>query len=173
MTTIDASALPTALARSNCSLAALVVCLIVLISSVSLLVGGATLLDPPSLSLDIPGVAMNRVAAAPVVSSQDAPRRTGDPRFFFTTIDSTAPVHGIGPAMVHDHLGVEPAARLSTSTDNRRQTNRAPADPATELTRGTRAESAQLATIEARRDDPRALLLRTAAWSRERGRTNG
>jgi hypothetical protein len=172
MTAMSAIALPPALARSNCSPAALVVSLTVLISSVSLLVGGATLPDPLWLSLDIPGVAVNRFAAAPVVSSQDAPRRTGDPRFLFMAIDSIAPDHGGGPAIAHDHLGAEPAARLSTSADNRRQTNRAPADPATELARGTRAESAHLATIEARQDDPRALLLRTAAWSRERGRTN-
>ena len=172
MTAMNASALPPAIGPSNCSLAAFVVGLAVLISSVSLLIGGATLPDPLSLLLDIPGVAVNRVAAAPVVSSQDALQGAGNPRFFFTIIDSTAADHRERPAMTHDHLGAEPAARFSPSADNRRQTNRAPAGPAAELARGTRAESAHLATIETRRDDPRALLLRTAAWSRERGPTN-
>jgi hypothetical protein len=171
MTVINASALPTALGPSRCSLAALGVGLAVLISSVNLLIGGATLPDPLSLSADIPGAAVNRIAAAPVVSRQDALQGTGDPRFFFTT-DSTAN-HAARPAITHDHLGAEPAARFSTSADNRRQINRAPASLATELARGTRAESVHLATIETRRDDPRALLLRIAAWNRERGSTNG
>ena len=105
MTTIDASPLPTALARSNCSLAALVVSLTVLISSVGLLNGDATLPDPLPIPANFPGVAVNRAAAAPGVSNQDAPQRTGEPRFHFTAIDSTAADHGVSPAVAHDHLG--------------------------------------------------------------------
>ena len=137
-----------------------------------MLVGGATLPDPLSLPVAIPGVGVNRVAAAPVVPGRDAVQGTGDLRLLFTASDSTAADHGVRPALTHEHHGAEPAARFSASADRRRQANRTAAVPAIELARGTRAESAHLATIEARWDDPRALLLRTAAWSRERGRTN-
>jgi hypothetical protein len=169
---IDASAPPPAPGPSSRSPVALVVVLAVLISSISLLIGGATLPDPPSLPVDIPDVAVNRVAAAPVAPSRDAVRGTGDPRFPFTITDSTAAHHRVDLAISHVHLAAEPAAHFTTSAETRRQTYRAPADPATELARGTRSESAHLATIETRRNDPRALLLRTAAWSRERGLAN-
>jgi hypothetical protein len=172
MTASHASALPPALDPSRRSPVGLVVFLVVLISSVSLLVGGATLPNPLSLLVDIPGVAVNRVAAAPVVPGRNTAKGTGDLRFHFTAIDSVAVDHGVASTMSHDHLGAAPSARFSTSADSRKQTNRASAGLATELARGTRAESAHLATIETRRDDPRALLLRTAAWSRERGRPN-
>jgi hypothetical protein len=172
MTAIDASALPPALGASRSSPVAFVVGLGVLISTVGLLVGGATLPDPLSLLVDIPGVPVNRVAAAPANSGQDTVKGTGDPLFLYTAIDSIAADRGVGPAMTHGHLGAEPVARSSTSADSRRQTRRAPADLATEVARGMRAESAHLATIETRRDDPRVLLLRTAAWSREHGRPN-
>jgi hypothetical protein len=166
MTASHASAVPPALGLCSRSLVTLVGGLAVLLSSVNVLLGGATLPE------DIPGVAVNRVAAASVAPSQDTAQDTGNPRFLFTASDSSAVDHGGGPALTHDHLGAAPAARFSTNADSRRQTNRAPADLATELARGTRAESAHLATIETRWDDPRVLLLRTATWSRERGRTN-
>jgi hypothetical protein len=172
ITAIDASAPPPAPGPSSRSPVALVVGPAVLISSVNLLVGGATLPDPVSLSMGIPNVAVNRVAAAPVVPVRDAAPGTGHPRFLYTAISSTASDHGVGPAMTHERVAKEPTARFAASANGQRHTNRAPADPATELARGTRAESAHLATIETRRDDPRALLLRTAAWSRERGRSN-
>jgi hypothetical protein len=171
MTTTKDSALPPALGPSSSSLVALVVGLAILIRSVSLLVGGATLPDPLSPPVDFPGVVVNRVAAAPVGPDQDAVQGTGELRFLFTASDS-ATDHGVGPAMIREHLGAEPAARFSTSANSRTEINRIAAGPASELARGTRAESAHLATIETRRDDPRALLLRTAAWSRERGGTN-
>jgi hypothetical protein len=171
MTAIDASAPPPALGPSRCSPVALVVGLIVLVSTISLLVGSATLPDLLLPLVDVPGVAVNRVTAAPVVLSRDGVKGTGDPRFLFTAIDSIAADLRVGPAMTHRHLGAEPIARLSTSADSRKQTNGTPASSVAELARGTRAESALLATIETRRDDPRVLLLRTAAWSRERGRT--
>jgi hypothetical protein len=172
MPAMDASALPPALDPSRCSLAAIVVGLACFISSVILLIVGAALPGPLSLPLAIPGAVVNRVAAAPVVSSQDTLQSAGDPHVFFPAIDFKAADHGGGTAMTHDHLGAEPAARLSTSADNPSQTHRAATILAAELARGTRAESAHLATIEIRRDDPRALLLRTAAWNRERGRSN-
>ena len=171
MTAIDASAPPPALGPSRCSPVALVVGLVVLVSTISLLVGGATLPDLLLPLIDVPGVAMNRVAAAPVVQSRDGVKGAGDPRFLVTAIDSIAADHRAGPAMTRRHLGADPIARFSTSADSRKQTKPAPADSAPELARGTRAESALLATIETRRDDPRVLLLRTAAWSRERGPT--
>jgi hypothetical protein len=64
-------------------------------------------------------------------------------------------------------------ARYGTGFAIRKRSAVAPSDLEMQLARGTRAESAQLATIETRRNDPRVLLLRTAAWSHERGRTNG
>ena len=167
------SALPPALTARSRSLVALIVGLVVVISSVSLLVGGATLPDPLSLPVDIPGVAVNRVAAASVDLGQDAVQGSYDPCFLFTACDPIAADHRGGLAITNDHLGTDPAVRFTTSVDSRRQTNWTPADPVTERARGTRAESALLAIIETRRDDPRALLLRTAAWSRERGRTSG
>ena len=161
MTAITDSALPPALGPSSYSLVALVVGLVALISSVSLLVDGAMLPDQLSLPVDIPGVVVNRVAAAPIVPGQDAVQGTRDLGFLLAVSDSTAADHR-----------AEPGERVSTSADSRRQTNRTVARLATELVRGTRAESAHLATIETRWDDPRALLLRTATWSRERGRAN-
>jgi hypothetical protein len=172
MTAITDSALPPALGPSSYSLVVLIVGLVALISSVSLLVDGAMLPDPLSLPMDIPGVVVNRVAAAPVVPGRDAVQGTGVLRFHVTANESTVADRGASLAMTHEHLGAVPAARVSTGADGRKQTNRTTADPAAELARGTRAESAQLATIETRWDDPRALLLRTAAWSRDRGRTN-
>ena len=128
---------------------------------------------PAIVPVDIPGVAVNRVAAASVDLGQDAVQGSYDPCFLFTACDPIAADHRGGLAITNDHLGADPAVRFTTSVDSRRQTNRTPADPVTERARGTRAESALLAIIETRRDDPRALLLRTAAWSRERGRTSG
>jgi hypothetical protein len=172
MTATKDSALPPALGPSSSSLVALVVGLAILIRSVSLLVGGATLPHPLSLRVDFPGLVVNRVAAAPIVPGRDAVQGTGDLRFLFTASDST-PDRGASLAMTtNEHLGAKPAARFSTSADSRTETNRIAAGPASGLARGTRAESAHLATIETRWDDPRALLLRTAAWSRERGGTN-
>jgi hypothetical protein len=166
MTASHTSAVPPALGPCSRSLVALVGGLAVLLSSVNVLLGGAT------LPVDIPGVAVNRVAAASVAPIQDTAQDTGNPRFLFTAIDSIVVDHGGGPVLSHDHLGAAPSARFSPNAESRRQTNRTAAGLATELARGTRAESAHLATIETRRDDPRALLLRTAAWSRERGRSN-
>lgn len=172
MTTTKDSALPPALGPSSCSLVALVVGLAILIRSASLLVDGATPPDLISLPRDIPGVVVNRVAAASVVPGRDAVQVTGDLRFLFTASDSTAADRGVDlVTTTHEHLGAEPAARFATNAASRRQTNRTAAGLATELARGTRAESAHLASIETRWDDPRALLLRTAAWCRERGRT--
>jgi hypothetical protein len=172
MTATHDSALPPALDPSSCSLVALVVGLAVLISSINLFLGGATLPNPLSLPGDIPSVVVNRVAAASVVPGRDAVQVTGDLRFLFTASDSTAADRGVGLVTItHEHLGAEPAARFATNAASRRQTNRTAAGLATELARGTRAESAHLASIETRWDDPRALLLRTAAWCRERGRT--
>jgi hypothetical protein len=168
--TIDASALTTALASSSRSPVAFVAGLAICISSVGLLCSGATLPDPLS---HFPGVAANRVAVAPFIPSPDAVEGTGDPGFLFIAIDSTAANQGVGSAIAHDHPGAEPPALLTLSADNRRRTNWAIAGLATELGRGKRAESAHLATIETRRNDARALLLRTAAWNRERGRTSG
>lgn len=165
---IDASALPPALGPSNRSPVALVVGLAVLISSIRLLVGGATLPGPLSLPVDLPGVAVNQ-AAAVVAPGREAVQGTGNSGFLLTAIDSTAADHRVGSAMTNDHLAAEPAAHFTTSAQSRRQTNRAPADPATELARGMRAESAHLATVETRQHDPRASLIRTAAWNRERG----
>ncbi len=173
MTAISALALPPTLGPRNRSLAALVGGLAVLISSVSLHIGGPTLTDPQSLPVIISCAAVNRAGAASMISSQDALQGTGDPRFLFTTLDSSAADHGSSPAMPRELLRTEPSAHFTASTDNQKQTNRAHVGPAAELARGTRAESASFATIETRRDDPRALLLRIAAWSRERGRTNG
>jgi hypothetical protein len=141
MTTTKDSALPPALGPSSCSLVALVVGLAILIRSVSLLVGGATLPDPLSLPVDFPGVVVNRVAAAPVGPDQDAVQGTGELRFLFTASDSTAADRGVGPAMIREHLGAEPAARFATNAASRRQTNRTAAGLATELTRGTRGVS--------------------------------
>jgi hypothetical protein len=165
MTASHASAVPPALGPTSRSLVALVGGLAVLLSSVNVLLGG-------TLPVDNPGLAMNRVAAASVAPSQDAAQDTGNPRFLFTAVDSIAVAHGGGSTLTHDHLGVAPSARFSTNADSRRQTNQTAAGLATELARGARAESAHLATVGIRWDDPRLLLLRTAAWSRERGRTN-
>ena len=166
MTASHASAVPQALGPCSRSLVALVSGLAVLLSSVNVLLGGAT------LPVDVPGAGVNRVAAASVAPNQDTAQGAGNPRFLFTASDSIAVDRGGGPALTHDHLGAAPAARFSTNADSRMQTNPTAAGLAIELARGTRAESAHLATIESRWDDPRALLLRTAAWSRERGRPN-
>jgi hypothetical protein len=141
ITVIDASTPSPAPGSSSRSPVALVVGLAVLISSVNLLVGGATLPDPLSLSVDIPGVAVNRVAAAPIVPGRDVAPGMGDQRFLFTAISSTAADHGVGPAITNERLATEPTARFAASAGGQRQTNRAPANPATELARGTRRVS--------------------------------
>jgi hypothetical protein len=168
---IDDSAEPTARCPS-CSPVALVVSLAALISSIGLLLGGAMLLGPLSLPEEVPGVAVNQVAAASVDPGQNAAQATGDRHFPFTASDPITTDHRAGSVVTHDHLGAEPTSLVLPGSNGRRRFRPATGDLPTQLARGTRSESVHLAGIEARRDDPRAMLLRTAVWSRERGRTS-
>jgi hypothetical protein len=168
---IDDSAEPTARNLSS-SPGALVVGLAAFVSSIGLLLGGAMPLDPLSLPGGIPGVAVNHVAAASVDPGQNAAQATGDLHVPFTASDPITTDHRAGSVVTHDHFGAESTGPVLPGSIDQRRSSPASGDLPTQLARGTRSESVLLAGIEARRDDPRAMLLRTAVWSRERGRTS-
>ena len=147
---------------------ALVVGLAMLLLSVQVLLLGTGGQDPLATLLNGPAARAAWATAAPFDGRRVAAPAARSPRVHIAAGDPLAADHRSGSGTTPDAVAANPIGPMLPEHDGRRRPSGAFGDLVTALERGTCAESAHLATIETRRDDPRLELLRTALWSRER-----
>jgi hypothetical protein len=160
MAAIDASAPATALDSSSRSLVALVG-LTALASGVSMLLVGVMLPALHSHPVAIIAAEANQAAAAPLAVRQDVAQVPEDSPLIASR-DPFSVAHRAGPITTHDHRNAEQSASVRPGLDLRGGSPRPSPCLKTDLERGTRAESAPLATIPLKRD-PREVLITLVA----------
>jgi hypothetical protein len=163
MTAIHASAPTTALDRSRRSPAMLVVGLVACVCGFAVLVASAVLPGLTPHPGAIPAAAANQPAAAPTAVRHDAARIIDDPRRLPATSDPAPTTRRAGPITTHDHYNAELIASERPGLDTRGGSPRPSLCLEVDLGRGTRAESAHLATLPLQRDPREALLTLAAA----------
>jgi hypothetical protein len=163
MTATRASAQPTTVDRNNRSLAAFVLGLVAFISGFTMLFIGAVPPDLQSHPVAVLAAAANRVDPAPVFSPLDAARAAGGPRLLTASNEPRSAVRGGGATMTHDDLAAGQISAVHPDPDIRAGSPRPSPCLKTDLELGTRAESAQLATIPLQRDPREALIMLAAA----------
>ncbi len=126
---------------------------------------GVALCAAVAVNAEDEGPAAAQVRAA---EEQAPTRASGPPRLRSTAGDAPPAARRSGSVTAHEAVGGDPIGRVRPGSDGPTWSRAVAGDLAMELARGTRAESAHLATIGARADDPRLALLRLAVWSRER-----
>ena len=163
MTAIDASAPVTALDPNSRYPVMLVVGLVAFIFGFTVLVAGAVLPDLTSHPVTVLATAANQAATAPIAVRQDIARVPENPHLLPASRDSGSTARRTGPIMTQDHRNAEQIAPVRSGHDIRGRSPRPSPCLETDLERGTRAESAHLATIPLQRDPREALLVLAAA----------
>jgi hypothetical protein len=162
MTAIRASTPATALDPYSRSPVAFVLGLVAFISGFTVIVAGAVLPDLTSHPVAVLATAANQAAAAPIAVRQDVARVPEDPHLLPASSDPSSTTRRSGLITTQDHRNAEQIAPVRPGPDIRGQSPRLSPCLKSNLERGTRAESAHLATIPLRRD-PREALITLAA----------
>jgi hypothetical protein len=162
MTAIRPLAPATALDPYSRSPVAFVLGLVAFISGFTVIVAGAVLPDLTSHPFAVLTTAANQAATASIAVRQDAVRVTEDPHLLPASSDLGSAARQAGPIRTQTHRNAEQIAPVRLGLDIRGGVSRPSPCLKSDLERGTRAESAHLATIPLQRD-PREALITLAA----------
>ena len=163
MTAIRASAPATALDPNSCYPVMFVVGLMAFISGFTVLVAGAVLPDLTTHPAAVLTTAANQAAAAPIAVRHDVARVTEDPHLPTASSDPGFTARRAGPITTQDHRKAEQSVPALPGPVIQGRSHRSSACLESEITRGTRSESAHLTTLSPRRDRRDALMTLSAA----------
>jgi hypothetical protein len=162
MTATRASSQLTRLGRNSRSTAAFVLGLVAFISGFAMLFIGAVLPDLQSHPVAVLAAAANRVDPAPVFNPQVVARAAGGPRLLAASSEPRSAVRSGEATMTYDDLAAGQIFAVHPDPDIRAGSPRLSPCVKIDDERGTRAESAHLATIPLKWD-PREVLIALVA----------